>query len=686
MDSMDKPEQVQEAQERQAKAAAERYDKTSGDREANTRQLDAGQAVVVDSVEQLEARATRLVRQGEVPVEAVLDMARAGVEDRPALLERIIGATKDLQAVSFLPRGARAAAAIARISLADGGRELPLGTGFLASPRLLMTNNHVLPDTDTAHRVIVEFGAEVGIDNVPVSPTRFRLDPDTLFLTDEHLDYSVVAVRPAADERLAGDMFGWSRLVIQQGKIVTGEAVNIVGHPMGRLKEISIRNNRLDLQLDDFLHYETDTEPGNSGSPVFNDQWEIVALHHSGVPRTDDQGRFLRRDGQVWRPGDGDDAIDWVGNEGARTSVILKHLNARDLTANQRAVLAEMGPESGIAGAIASAAAGAAPSAGAIGAPAPVAEAAAPARRGIAARLTAFGGNRHLLFLHGRGQEGHNPEDLRRSWTAGLNEGLTLAGVTPVDAADIYFPFYGDRFAERLQARESAVVSAEAWFADPASAVAPASPSTRLLYEEMLGEAAADAGMPADLADTLAEEGLRDRIGGRVVGRLQRQLSWLAARSGLDDLVIARVFRDVAAYLDNPGVRRTVLDAVRETLPASGQLVLVSHSLGTVVAVDLLTELPPGLEVRLLVTAGSPLGMDSVYRRLLSGGPHRPNVGRWLNTWAAADAVAIGCPLGDDWPGELDEVLVDNPKERAHSIEEYLSHPAVARPIREGLG
>ncbi|MGJ3562248.1 hypothetical protein ACR6C2_44955 [Streptomyces sp. INA 01156] len=46
-----------------------------------------------------------------------------------------------------------------------------------------------------------------------------------------------------------------------------GEPVNIIGHPMGRLKEIAVRDNALQVRLDDFLHYRTDTEPGNSGSP-----------------------------------------------------------------------------------------------------------------------------------------------------------------------------------------------------------------------------------------------------------------------------------------------------------------------------------------------------------------------------------------------------------------------------------
>lgn len=142
----------------------------------------------------------------------------------------------------------------------------------------------------------------------------------------------------------------------------------------------------------------------------------------------------------------------------------------------------------------------------------------------------------------------------------------------------------------------------------------------------------------------------------------------------------------MAAYLDDQQLRKSVLHAVQETLPPAGTVVLVSHSLGTVVAMDLLSELPAGLRVGLLVTAGSPLGMDSVYRRLLVGKPQRPDVDRWTNVWSAADAVAIGCPLARTWAGQLEELLVDNPKDRAHSIEEYLGHAPVAAAISDGLG
>ena len=87
-----------------------------------------------------------------------------------------------------------------------------------------------------------------------------------------------------------------------------------------------------------------------------------------------------------------------------------------------------------------------------------------------------------------------------------------------------------------------------------------------------------------------------------------------------------------------------------------------------------------------MVTAGSPLGLDAVYKKLLIHGPTRPSrVGQWLNTWYAGDPIAIGCPLRRSWGPDLVELHVENPKARAHDIAEYLAHPEVARSIHRGL-
>ena len=62
-----------------------------------------------------------------------------------------------------------------------------------------------------------------------------------------------------------------------------GEPVNIIQHPKGRQKEVVIYNNRVQIIYDDFIQYETDAEPGSSGSPIFNAQWQLVGIHHSGL-------------------------------------------------------------------------------------------------------------------------------------------------------------------------------------------------------------------------------------------------------------------------------------------------------------------------------------------------------------------------------------------------------------------
>jgi endonuclease G len=665
----------------QTAAAAERYRDTTRQREEVERRQKAEGTQVVDTPERVQARATRLVQAGELSPEALVQAVVPGEAVEPhVLLERIIDASNDLQAVNFLARGSRAARTVARISYDRRGRLVPAGTASLVGPRLVLTNNHVLPDLATAEQAVAEFKAEADLDNHTETIVAYRLDPQALFLTDEHLDYTLVAVQVEAGAKPPGEEFGWNRLVAQQGKLATGEPVNVVGHPMGRLKEIAVRNNATLVLLDEFLHYATDTEPGNSGSPVFNDQWEIVALHHSGVPATDDDGNWLKPDGTRWRPEDGDSAVHWIANEGARVSILLRHLADRPVSDAQRRVLAELGPQAlptMLAFPVA------APEPAAVTPARPERTAAAEAASGLAARRPPFDGATQLLFLHGRRQEGKDPQALRAKWAGGLARGLALTGLPSVDPADTWFPFYGDAFAASLAAREAIAVDPAAAEADPAEALAPREPSTRSVYESLIEEAAERAGLPAEVAAAPAErEGFGD-----LVGRLQKQLSWVANRSGLDQVLIAAIFRDVAAYLDRDEIRELVLDTVLATTPSSGKLVLVSHSLGTVVAMDLLSRLPDQVEVVQLVTAGSPLGMDTVFKRLLSGGPRRPDrVGSWLNAWCPADAVAIGCPLRDDWGDRLTEVITDNPKDRAHSIEEYLADGRVAAAIGAGLG
>src|SRR5208337_2224243 len=63
--------------------------------------------------------------------------------------------------------------------------------------------------------------------------------------------------------------------------IAENEFANVISHPMGRMKEISVQQNEVQWQDDLVVHYTSDTEPGSSGASVCNNNWQLVALHHA---------------------------------------------------------------------------------------------------------------------------------------------------------------------------------------------------------------------------------------------------------------------------------------------------------------------------------------------------------------------------------------------------------------------
>lgn len=210
-----------------------------------------------------------------------------GLTEPSGRARKIVG-TEDFLAVSYLEEGVRAARAVGRVVIREGGQLAGFGTGSLVSPALLLTNHHVLPSADVAAGSSVEFSFEDGSDGQPLTPVVVDLDPDRFFLADEDLDFALVAVAATSDE-LSG--FGFNKLFEDDGDATVGRFVTIVQHPRGEKKQIALRENRIVDVLDSFLHYEADTEPGSSGSPVFDDGWQVIALHHASV-RAPDHGEL----------------------------------------------------------------------------------------------------------------------------------------------------------------------------------------------------------------------------------------------------------------------------------------------------------------------------------------------------------------------------------------------------------
>lgn len=336
--------------------AAQRWEARKEKREEDEEKLKNNRLSEVESPKRIACNLERmnkaLVQQGIEASEAQINGTDGGAivpQTVAAVLkdisrERIIG-NSDMMGISFLGRGVAVGRFVGRVNIRNSsGLTVGYGTGFMVSPRLMMTNHHVLENSQTAGSSVIEFDYQIDFAGVPLPVVTFRLQPEVFFLTSENLDYTLVAVSEKSLNDIPIKHYGWNQLFEEEGKILISQPVNIIQHPRGEHKQFVFRENKLIDLLPQFAHYTTDTEPGSSGSPVFSDLWEIVALHHSAVPKTDAAGNYLAKNGTIWKSGMDSKLLDWAANEGVRISQIIKDIKSRlnGLSNNARKLAEEL--------------------------------------------------------------------------------------------------------------------------------------------------------------------------------------------------------------------------------------------------------------------------------------------------------------------------------------------------------
>lgn len=245
------------------------------------------------------------------------------INDR-LLRERVISGDDTLD-VNYLEKGVQAGRSVCRVNINSQNGEEGFGTGFLIAPQVLITNHHVIPDEQYASASYAEFNYEKGPNDLPLSLKVFNFEPFKLFYTNEELDYTIIWVADTSTTG-SGKLQDFRHLELNPslGKTKEGNFVSIIQHPDGKMKKVALRQNEItNLSLPKFIRYVTDTKSGSSGAPVFNDKWEVVALHHAGVPRYNAEGKILNRSGAVWDKSQGEVQVDWAENEGVRISSIV---------------------------------------------------------------------------------------------------------------------------------------------------------------------------------------------------------------------------------------------------------------------------------------------------------------------------------------------------------------------------
>ena len=191
--------------------------------------------------------------------------------------------TPDYLDVGFLMRATERAAAVCRVEVPSKQRT---GTGFLIAPDLLLTNYHVLsynPGEDinaTAPEVTLRFGFVTTASGGNAAGQTFKLTEKPILSSSPvgKLDYVLLQVESGVKNAQ-----GVKPISAIAKSPESDKALNIIQHPEGNTLKIALSSDGISGIYKDtgLIQYLSRAAGGSSGSPCFNDQWELIALHHA---------------------------------------------------------------------------------------------------------------------------------------------------------------------------------------------------------------------------------------------------------------------------------------------------------------------------------------------------------------------------------------------------------------------
>jgi Trypsin-like peptidase domain len=165
-------------------------------------------------------------------------------------------------------------------------------TGFLIAEDILITCNHVLPNSRIASLGKARFNLQLDEKRMPLTRDEYSLAPDRLFETDPELDITVVKVagKPGAKSK-------WGFIRLARVFPEPGNSAIIIQHPSQlRYKKIALGDMEIKYVDSKEIQYLSDTLPGSSGSPIFNDDFKLIGVHRAGDGKPDDN-KYFRNEG-----------------------------------------------------------------------------------------------------------------------------------------------------------------------------------------------------------------------------------------------------------------------------------------------------------------------------------------------------------------------------------------------------
>jgi V8-like Glu-specific endopeptidase len=230
----------------------------------------------------IEINGKEFTWQGEIDTSELIAVAHP-----PIVTEKIIG-TNNLRTIAVLEKMIQLSRAVVHITIPGIGA----ATGFMISPDVLITNNHVFKSADDAQEAIIRFNYQIDLSGNFLPTDDYKCDV-SFFHTNAQLDYSIVKVKGEP-----GLKWGYVKLPVDD-TVKDKDDVFIIQHPKGEHKQIGLSENVVAYVDDTVVQYLTDTLPGSSGSPVINDSMRVIALHHSGgwIPEPSTGSTYFRNEG-----------------------------------------------------------------------------------------------------------------------------------------------------------------------------------------------------------------------------------------------------------------------------------------------------------------------------------------------------------------------------------------------------
>jgi hypothetical protein len=219
-----------------------------------------------------------ILRPGQIFEEPPNSLTLAPSDE--AALEAVINSEDNFLDIHLLAGALESAGAVCLVEIPRGE---PVGTGFLVGPDLVLTNHHVIPKQDLLGQVALRFAYQADVKGGATQGDVYSAVSDFFVTSPEaELDYTLFRVNGNPSGAPANGKWGYLRL--SGRSVVPRERVNIIQHPGGLPKKVVLTQNYVASVTGKRVQYVADTLPGSSGSPVFDRNWNVVAIHHSGSP------------------------------------------------------------------------------------------------------------------------------------------------------------------------------------------------------------------------------------------------------------------------------------------------------------------------------------------------------------------------------------------------------------------